>query len=611
MPFKTEIPAESQASSDAQNQTTKFHLICNNEDLKNLKSQIKPEAIIAFDTETNSLDSKTAKIIGFSLSFDEFNGYYIAIGHDYLGAPTQVDKTSAKEFIEFLGDKKLVFQNFKYDFEIIKNNFGIELKCFADTMILAWLNDSNNSVGLDNLSERFFGHKMIAFEDVVKKGETFASVEVSKASDYAAEDAWMTRKLYVLLSNNLKKEDPKLLEIAKEIEYPFIYSILEMERNGIKIDTQNLQITKIQNKKRLDILTSEIFQLCGSEFNINSTKQLGAILFEHLKLPAHKKTKTGYSTDEQALEAIKELHLVIPKLLEYRELFKLKSTYIEPLLELAQNDKNSRVYTSFLQTGTATGRLSSKNPNLQNIPVKSELGREIRNAFVADDNKLFLGIDYSQIELRLLAHFSQDCALVDAFVNGLDIHTQTAIKLFGEADAQSKRNIAKSINFGLIYGMGPKKLSVTLGISTKEAKSYIDSYFALFPTVKDFLQNMEDFVEQNGFAYTICGRKRKFDFANANAMQRAAYIREGVNTLFQGSAADIIKLAMNKILETYKNNSEIKMLLQIHDELIFEVDCDKAKYYEEQICNIMENILQLKVPLKVSANIAKSWGELK
>lgn len=606
LPFKTEIP-----TTPNNNQEKIFHLICNDEDLQILQNKITDNMIIAFDTETDSLNSKTANIIGFSLSFDEFSGYYIPISHNYLGAPQQISKDGAKKFIEFLKIKKLVFQNFKYDFEIIKNNLGIELEVFADTMILAWLNDSNNSVGLDNLSERFFDHQMIAFEDVVKKGETFAGVEVSKASDYAAEDAWMTRKLYFKLVQKLENEDAKLLQIAREIEYPFIYTILEMERNGIKIDTKFLAKVQEQNLKTLESLTFQIHELCEEKFNINSTKQLGAVLFERLKLPASKKTKTGYSTDEQALESIIDAHPVITKLLSYRELFKLKSTYIDPLLKLAKNNKNSRVFTSFLQTGTATGRLSSKNPNLQNIPVKSEIGRQIRQAFIADEGKVFIGIDYSQIELRLLAHFSQDTALVDAFVNGLDIHTQTAVKLFGENEASLKRNIAKSINFGLIYGMGPKKLSVTLGISTKEAKNYIDSYFALFPTVENFLQNMEKFVEQNGFAKTICGRKRVFDFANANGMQKAAFIREGVNALFQGSAADIIKLSMNKILKKYKNNDDIKMLLQIHDELIFEVLEEKAEFYKNEISNIMENILPLKVPLKVSANIAKSWGNLK
>ena len=588
----------------------KFILINTDIELRKLQQSLKSE-IFAFDTETNSLNSKSAKIVGFSFCYDENFAYYIPLNHNYLGVGTQVSFECAKDFLQFLNTKKLIFQNYKFDFEVIKNNFDIELALFSDTMILAWLNDSNSNVGLDSLSEKFFNHQMISFSDVVKKGETFESLDILKATQYAAEDAWMTFKLYNKLTQLLTIADPTQLKIAQNFEFPFVDVILEMERNGIKIDTQNLQNAKIEYKQKLDILTADIFQLSGCEFNINSTKQLGSVLFENLKLPANKKTKTGYSTDEQTLEAIKDLHPVIPKLLEYRELFKLKSTYIEPLLELAQNDKNNRVYTSFLQTGTATGRLSSKNPNLQNIPVKSELGREIRNAFVADEDKVFLGIDYSQIELRLLAHFSKDKALVEAFKNDLDIHTQTAIKLFGETEAKNKRNIAKSINFGLIYGMGPKKLSATLGVTTKEAKSYIDSYFALFPTVEQFLNSLEKKVVEESMIYTLIGRRRIFDFEHANPMQKAAFIREGVNTVFQGSAADLIKLSMLAIFHKFKNNPEIKMLLQIHDELIFEVDYDKAKYYEEQICNIMENIVELEIPLKVSANIAKSWGELK
>lgn len=606
--YKTTEPK--QTTNQAPSTKDKFILIDNDNDLNNLKNKLDSE-IFSFDTETNSLDSKSAKIIGFSFCYDEEFAYYVPLNHNYLGVGSQVSFDCAKDFLNYLNTKKLIFQNYKFDFEVVKNNFSIELKLFSDTMILAWLNDSNSNVGLDSLSERFFNHHMISFGDVLKKGETFESLEISKATQYAAEDAWMTFKLHNKIMNILETEDPSQIKIAKNFEFPFIDIILEMERNGIKIDTKNLQKTRIENKKRLDSLTAKIFELSENEFNINSTKQLGTVLFENLKLPPLKKTKTGYSTDEQALEMIKDLHPVIPKLLEYRELFKLKSTYIEPLLELAQNDSQSRVYTSFLQTGTATGRLSSKNPNLQNIPVKSELGREIRNSFIAADNKVFLGVDYSQIELRLLAHFSKDDALVEAFKNNLDIHTQTAVKLFGENEAKQKRNIAKSINFGLIYGMGPKKLSTTLGISTKEAKSYIDSYFALFPTVERFLNSLEQKVQNESMIYTLLGRRRIFDFEHANAMQKAAFIREGVNTVFQGSAADLIKLSMLAIYNKYKNNSEIKMLLQIHDELIFEVDEDKAKKYEYEICNIMENIVQLEIPLKVSSNIAKSWGELK
>lgn len=609
--FKTQLPQGLIIKQEPQNKTAKFILIDDDEKLQNIKNLIKPDSIIAFDTETNSLDAKTTLIVGFSFCFDESTSYYVPINHHYLGVGTQVSKQVAKDFLIFLNGHRLVFQNYKFDSVVVLSKFDLKLNIFSDTMILAWLLDSSSQVGLDFLSKKYFYHDMIGFNDVVKKGETFASLDLNKACEYAAEDAWMTYKLYFKLVELLNVSDPNLLLLASDMEFRFIEVILEMEINGIKIDIEYLKKIQLTNQEQLDILTNQIYSLCGSKFNINSTKQLGTILFEQLKLPADKKTKTGYSTDEQALQAISHTHEVIPKLLDYRELFKLKSTYIEPLLEYAQNDKNNRVYTSFLQTGTATGRLSSKNPNLQNIPVKSELGREIRNAFVADEGKVFLGIDYSQIELRLLAHFCKDEALVDAFQKGLDIHTQTAVKLFGENEAKAKRNIAKSINFGLIYGMGAKKLSLTLGISPKEAKSYIDSYFALFPTIKNYLQSLEDFVQRNGFVYTLLGHKRVFDFANANGILKAAYIREGVNTVFQGSAADIIKLSMIEIFKEFKDDENIKMLLQIHDELIFEIANDKVEFYKNKISEIMKNIITLEVPLEVSANIAKSWGELK
>ena len=361
----------------------------------------------------------------------------------------------------------------------------------------------------------------------------------------------------------------------------------------------------------LNELTQNIYEACGETFNINSPKQLGVILFEKLGLASSKKTKTGYSTDESVLESLKNEHKVVPLLLKYREAFKLHSTYIEPLLELGLKDSENRVFSSFLHTGTTTGRLSSKNPNLQNIPVGAFSDIQIRKAFVASDGYKLVGVDYSQIELRLLAHFSQDEALVNAFKQDLDIHLQTAIKIFGEDEAKDKRAIAKTINFGLLYGMGSKKLSDTLGISTKEAKTYIDSYFEAFKSVKDYFKSIEDEAIEKGYVKTLLNRKRLFDFQGASPMLKAAYLREAVNTLFQGSAADLIKLSMIKIHLKYKDNPNVKMLLQIHDELIFEVKDDYIKEVTEDIKDIMESIFVLNVPLKVSVGVANSWQDLK
>ena len=325
-----------------------------------------------------------------------------------------------------------------------------------------------------------------------------------------------------------------------------------------------------------------------------------------------KKTKTGYSTNEAVLSSLKDAHEIIPSLLEYREVYKLYSTYIEPLLKLGREDKRNRIHTSFSQTGTATGRLSSKNPNLQNIPARTKLGLKIREAFVAEEGKKLIGIDYSQIELRLLAHFSQDTTLVDAFKHDKDIHMQTAIALFGEEEAPAKRSVAKTVNFGLLYGMGQKKLSDTLGITTKEAKGIIERYFESFPTVKTYFRSIVDFSKDYGYIETLLKRRRYFDYENATPMFKAAYERESVNSMFQGSASDLIKLSMNeihKVIQEEKLNA--KMLLQIHDELIFEVDAGEAEALGNRFREIMENIRELNIPLKASMNIGDNWGELK
>ena len=587
-------------------------LLDSKDKLMDVIKSIPDEAIVAFDTETDSLDTKTANIVGFSFCYDKSRAYYVPIGHKYLGVGKQVLKEDALDAIKLLLDKKFIGHNLKFDLSLLYSH-GIEEKIpFADTMILAWLIDPESSVGLDSLAKRYFSHSMIAFKDTVKKGEDFSLVNIEEACKYAAEDAFITYQLYFKLLDELKaKNASHLIDEAKKVEFPFINTLIYMERNGIKIDIDFFAKLLEKTESRLKDLTDRIYELAGGEFNINSTKQLGYILFEKLKLPPVKKTKTGYSTNEAVLNALKDKHKIIREILEYRELFKLKSTYIEPLLKLAKKDRKNRIYTSFIQTGTATGRLSSKNPNLQNIPVKTEVGREIRYGFVGEDGKVLIGIDYSQIELRLLAHFSKDPSLLEAFLNDRDIHLETAKKLFKE-DAKAKRDIAKSINFGLIYGMGSRKLSQTLGISTKDAKEIIENYFASFPTVKEFLASIENFAKDNGYVETLLKRRRYFDFAHASPVQVAAYLREAVNTVFQGSAADLIKLAMNRIKEEIEDKKyPAKMILQIHDELIFEVDENEAEIIGNRFKEIMETIYTLNVPLKCSISISKRWGDLK
>lgn len=618
--YKTVIPKDYDASKiieqqdkNEENLDCEYILLNDSAKLFEVINSIPKDSLVAFDTETTGIDAKKANIVGFSFCWEDSKAYYAPIGHFYLGVEEQISKEDARRAIELLNTHKLILQNFKYDLEVVQNNFDLELKLYADTMIMAWLLDSDKPVGMDKLATRLLnGYETIAFKDVVKKGEDFSNVNLNEACKYAAEDAFITLKLYHKINEYFKENDEEyLMKIASQVEFPFIKVLNNMENEGIKINIPFFEELKQKSEQNLVDLTKTIFELAGVEFNINSPKQLGEILFDTLKLTASKKTKTGYSTNESVLIKIKDEHEVVPKILEYREAFKLHSTYIEPLLELGKQNDENKIYTSFLQTGTATGRLSSKNPNLQNIPVRTEAGRAIREGFIANPGYKLVGIDYSQIELRLLAHYSKDPALVEAFVNDKDIHLQTAIKIFGEEEATSKRNIAKSINFGLLYGMGSRKLGEQLGIPAKEAKTYIDSYFESFSTVREFLKSIEDDAMQNGYVKTLSGRKRRFDFENATGMMKATYQRESVNTVFQGSASDLIKLAMIKIDLKYKNNDDVKMLLQIHDELIFEVKEEKLEMITEKLSYIMESIFTLEVPLRVSLSIGDNWANLK
>ena len=605
---------EQQQSKEAANLSFKATLITDEKELEDILAKIDNDTLVGFDTETTGLDPYTDEIVGFSFCLNEQEAYYVPFRHFYLGLDKQVSKEAAIEAMRKIFRSRVIGHNIKFDLhfvtQLLEDN---DLTPYADTIILAWLVNPEMPLSLDKLSLKFFNHTMISFKSTVKKGETFANVPLEEATNYAAEDALVTYKLYFKLNETLDLQNAShLKDEFRDVEMPFVKTLLAMEKAGIRLDVHFMEEFKKEVQSRIAALTQNIHELAGEEFNINSTKQLGHILFEKLGLEAKKKTKTGYSTDEKVLSSLRDAHPIVGNILEYREVYKLFSTYVEPLLKIAKERSDHRIHTSFVQTGTATGRLSSKDPNLQNIPVKSELGANIRRAFVAAPGKKLIGIDYSQIELRFLAHFTQDPGLVDAFKHDKDIHLQTAIILFGEEEAHEKRHIAKTVNFGLLYGMGQKKLSETLGITTKEAKAIIERYFESFPTVKSYFNAIIQLSKEQGYVETLLRRRRYFDYENARPVVKAAYEREAVNTVFQGSVSDLIKLSMNAIFKAIKERElNAKILLQIHDELIFEVDKEKAQEYGELFKYMMENVMPLNVPLRASLNIGDNWQELK
>ena len=589
--------------------------ILDSTELFKIIDSIPADLPIAFDTETDSLDSNTANIVGFSFAWELNRGFYVPLRHSYLGAPSQITHNDAKTALQKIFAHEIIAHNAKFDIKIIWHNFALDITRIIDTMLLAWLDSSDSPCGLDFLAKTRLNYTTIKFDEVVPKKATFDMVAIDKATDYAAEDALCALALYKYFCVNLSDD---FFALAKRVEFPMIAILAKMEGAGIGIDAEFFSNLRDELESKISLLSKEIFTLCDAEFNLNSPKQLSEILYDKLGLKKGRALKnSAFSTDEKTLESLRDSHAVIPLLLDYRELSKLLNTYIVPFLSV---NKNRRIYTSFNQTGTSTGRLASKNPNLQNIPVRSDIGRKIRQGFVAKQGFSFVSADYSQIELRLLAHFSLDSSLCEAFEKGKDIHLETAIKLFGdeistdESSAKAKRNIAKSINFGLIYGMGARKLSQNLKIPQNEAKSYIDSYFTKFPTIRDFLAGKEREILQNGYAESLLGHRRKFDFSRTADYERAAFLREGINAIFQGSAADLIKLAMiecDKFFESIYQNSEVALLLQIHDELIFEVRDDLVERVAEKIRAIMNNIYTLKVPLNCGISIGKNWAELK
>ncbi|WQV40057.1 DNA polymerase I [Helicobacter pylori] len=505
-------------------------------------------------------------------------------------------------FSQMLQHAQIIGHDLKPLLSFLKAKYQVPLENIRiqDTQILAFLKNPEK-VGLDEVLKEYLKEELVLHE-TIKDFKTKSKAEKSEQLDMELN---ALKRLCAYFEKGGLEEN--LLSLARDIETPFMKVLMGMEFQGFKIDAPYFKRLEQEFKDELKVLERQILDLIGVDFNLNSPKQLSEILYEKLELPKNK----SYSTDEKSLLKILDKHPSIALILEYRELNKLFNTYTTPLLRL--KDKDDKIHTTFIQTGTATGRLSSHSPNLQNIPVRSSKGLLIRKGFIASSKEYcLLGVDYSQIELRLLAHFSQDKDLMDAFLKGRDIHLETSKALFGEELAKEKRSIAKSINFGLVYGMGSKKLSETLNIPLNEAKSYIEAYFKRFPSIKDYLNRMKEEILKTSKAFTLLGRYRVFDFNGVNDYVKGNYLREGVNAIFQGSASDLLKLGMLKVSERFKNNHSVRLLLQVHDELIFEIEEKNAPELQQEIQRILnDEVYPLRVPLETSAFMAKRWNELK
>lgn len=581
-----------------------YHLVNTQKKFLEFEKKLKKQKLFALDTETNSLNFIDAKIVGASFSWQKGEAYFVLA--EYI--------SQLKNILEN-NDYRKIGHNIKYDWHVLENA-GINLQgVIFDTMVAAYLlNPGSRQNSLDKLAFSEFGYEMMSYDKLTGKGKQQISiydVDKEKLNFYACEDADYTWRLYEHLNPELKNK--KLFKLFTEIEMPLIGVLKEMERNGVIIDEKFLQKMQKKLARRIKEIEAEIYKLAGTKFNIASPQQLKEILFEKLNISSVeiKKIKTGLSTAAAELVKMRNEHEIIPLIEEYRELTKLQSTYVEALPKLI-NPGTKRLHTSFNQTITATGRLSSSDPNIQNIPIRTELGNEIRKAFIAPPKYKILTADYSQIELRIIASIADDKKMIESFKKGEDIHTRTAAEINDvplDKVTKELRRAAKSINFGIIYGMGAYGLSQDAGISQYEAQEFIDKYFAMHKDIKKYLDQTKDFARRQGYVETLFGRKRYTPDINSGIFSvRQAAERMAVNMPIQGTAADLIKMAMIKF-----QNSKIdaKMLLQVHDELVFEVAAEKAEKIGRQIQKIMANIYQLKCPIEVHINIGNNWEEAK
>lgn len=590
-----------------------YEAVTDLQELEQLVVRMKEAVYVALDVETDDIDPMKAHPVGISISVESKRAYYIPM---YAGGQAVLEENSVRDILKpVLEDPALhiIGQNIKYDYKVLRR-WGITIaNLYFDTMIAAWLLDSSaSSYSLDKLAAVHLEYETTKFKDVVPKGSLFPEVDISAASEYAAEDADITFRLYTLFSGQLAER--ALSELLGSMEMPVLRILADMEYRGMLLMTENLRQYGMELAERIDLLEQQIYQECGQQFNVRSTKQLQEILFVQRGLEPIKKTKTGYSTDTSVLEELAKVDIVPQWIVEHRGLTKLKNTYVDAL-PLMVNSGTGRIHTNFAQTGTATGRLSSRNPNLQNIPIRNEDGRKIREAFVPQDGCQFLSADYAQIELVVLAHFADDPGLKKAFIEGGDVHRQTGALIFDtplEEVSDEQRRIAKTINFGVMYGMSAFRLSRELGISRTQAASFIEAYFSRYSGIRRFIETTVHEAEENGMVRTMAGHERKIaGITSRNRTEKSGAERIAVNTPIQGSAADIMKQAMIDVdAEIRKRALKTRMVLQVHDELIFEVPEAEIEIVRELVQNKMEHAVSLNVPLRVSIETGMSWGEM-
>jgi DNA polymerase-1 len=599
-------------------QSCLYQTILEKEELLKIKEAIQKEGRFSIDIETTSTDPMRASIIGISISFNTDEAYYIPVGHSYDGAPEQLERDWVLyELRSVLEDERIMKlgQNIKYDWIVLKRH-GIEIRGIeADIMVASYLlNPTKPSHRLEEIAREYLDHEMITYKEVAGKGKKeipFEMVPVEKATEYSCEDAHITFILAGILLPKL--EEGGFLSLYNEIELPLIPVLAKMEMVGVKVDKDILHEMSEEFASQLNALEEKIYREAGEQFNINSPKQLAYILFEKWKLPVLKRTKTGYSTEEDVLVELARGHPLPAYILEYRSLSKLKFTYIDALPKLI-NPETGRIHASFNQTVTATGRLSSSDPNLQNIPIRGPEGKRIRQAFVAERGNFILSADYSQIELRILAHVSRDPGMIEAFRNDEDIHLRTAVDIFGvppEEVTPEMRRQAKVINFGIIYGMSAFGLAKELSIDQKTAQAYIDGYFQKYKGVKSYIEGVLDEARKKEFVTTLMNRRRYIpQIKSKDPSSRKFAERIAINTPIQGTAADLIKIAMIRISRRIEEMGiKSKMIIQIHDELVFEVPEGELEIMKKVVKEEMEGVVNLLIPLKVDIHHGRNWAE--